>query len=67
MGECGSTRYKLPNRFCQLSDKDKRTAAYITNRVSGLPFDARLTERAISSDQAPDDVVARTRSTEPRQ
>lgn len=57
-GERGSTRYKLPYHFCQLSDKDKRTVAYITNRASCLPFDVRLTEHAISSDRAPDDVVA---------
>lgn len=57
-GKRGSTRFKLPYLFCNLSDKDKRAAAYVTNRVSGLPFEARVIERAISCDRVPDNVVA---------
>lgn len=57
-GERGSWRYRMPCLLCDLSVKDKRTADYVTNRVSGLPFDARPTEGASGSDGAPGDVVA---------
>ena len=57
-GERGSRRYKLPYRFVQLSDKDKRTANYTTNHVNGLPFNARPMEAAVPSDRVPDDVVS---------
>lgn len=39
-------------------DKDKRTATYVTDCVNGLPFNAQRTEGAVSSNRAPDDLVA---------
>ena len=66
-GERGSCRYRMPYLLCDLSVKDRRTADYVTSRVSGLPFDARSTEGASASDGAPGVLLPCRGSTELRQ
>ena len=45
--ECGNCKFKMPCRFRDLNDADRRGAIFVSKFVIGLPFDSRPEEYPI--------------------
>ena len=50
-GVSGNVKFKMPCKFDELSDKDKRTALFVIRKITGLPFENNPVEQALDGDE----------------
>ena len=66
-GDHGNVKFKMPCKFDELSDKDKRTALFVIRKVTGLRFENNPAERGLNGDELERVILALYQNSKTRQ